>query len=74
MGGLGKEAAVKRAGWELENPLTLLLSVSPESHVSPGSYPRELTGSCRAGMRSRTPCDCFQKAITLVAGQPFLSH
>lgn len=36
MGGPGEEAAINKTSWELENPLTLLLSVSPESHMGLG--------------------------------------
>lgn len=35
-GGPGREAAIQKTGWELENPLTWLLSISPASHMCLG--------------------------------------
>ena len=71
-GGPGREAAAaKRTGWAVERPSTLLLSLSLEPHV-----PWQLSspGRCRAVTRNLTWHGCFQKTITLVAREPFLSH
>ena len=35
-GGRVREAAIQRTSWELENPLTWLLSISPASHMCLG--------------------------------------
>lgn len=64
-GGPGTEATVKRTGWQLENPSTLLLFFSLDSHMCLVSYPREPAGRFRAETKNLTRHDRFQKTVTL---------